>query len=209
MIGLVGILFFDRELFASTTSLHLLLMFLLLLYTQRSITPGMILFTIACLIIGFGVEWIGVRSGMLFGEYSYGMTLGPKFSGVPLVIGINWFIIIYTAGMSVQMLLNKIVERISLMENAPKKALKALSVIVDGATLATFLDWLIEPVAIKLGYWSWADGSIPFFNYLCWFLVSLLLLLIFHYCRFPKQNKFAVNLLLIQAMFFLILRTFL
>lgn len=209
-IGLVGILFYDREVFASTTPFHLLLMFFLLLYTQKHLTVGMFLFTIACIVIGFVVEWIGVRTGLLFGSYSYGKPLGPAISGVPMVIGINWFLIIYTAGVSIHMLLNKIVERLSIMENAaPRKSIKLLSVMVDGASLATLMDWLIEPVAIKLGYWNWTDGEIPFFNYVCWFLVSLLLLTIFHYCRFPKQNKFAVNLLLIQAMFFLVLRTFL
>ena len=71
-------------------------------------------------------------------------------------------------------------------------------------------DWLMEPVAVKLGYWVWqGDGSIPMLNYICWFLISLLLLAVFHFAKFNKQNKFAVNLLLTQLMFFLLLRTFL
>ena len=41
------------------------------------------------------------------------------------------------------------------------------------------------------------------------FLISLLLLCLFNAFKFNKQNKFAVNLLLIQFLFFLILRTFL
>ena len=40
--------------------------------------------------------------------------------------------------------------------------MKALSVIIDGATLAVFFDWLMEPVAVKLGYWTWnGDGIDP------------------------------------------------
>ena len=66
----------------------------------------------------------------------------------------------------------------------------------------------MEPVAIQLGYWKWS-GDIPVFNYACWFLVSLVLLLFFHFLKFDKENKFAVDLLLIQSMFFLLLRTFL
>ena len=85
-----------------------------------------------------------------------------------------------------------------------------MSVIVDGATLAVVFDWLMEPVAVKLGFWTWGgDGSIPLYNYICWLVISMLLLTIFHFCKFNKENKFAVNLLLIQALFFLILRTFL
>jgi putative membrane protein len=83
-------------------------------------------------------------------------------------------------------------------------------VIVDGACLAVFFDWLMEPVAVKLGFWIWkGDGAIPFYNYICWLMISLLLLSIFNFAGFRKENKFAVNLLLIQALFFLILRTFL
>ena len=104
----------------------------------------------------------------------------------------------------------KAIHRVAADTGKTPMALKALSVIVDGATLAVFFDWLMEPVAVKLGYWAWnGDGSIPMFNYLCWFIVSLLLLAVFHFAKFNKQNKFAVNLLLIQLMFFLLLRTFL
>jgi bisanhydrobacterioruberin hydratase len=67
----------------------------------------------------------------------------------------------------------------------------------------------MEPVAVKLGYWQWKTEVIPFYNYLCWFVISMGLLTVFHFCNFSKQNKFAIHLLLIQAMFFLLLRTFL
>ena len=77
----------------------------------------------------------------------------------------------------------------------------------DGATLALLFDWLMEPVAAQLGYWKWA-GEIPFYNYLCWFIVAIVLLALFHFSRFNKQNKFAVHLLMIQVMFFLLLKTF-
>ena len=78
------------------------------------------------------------------------------------------------------------------------------------ALIATFFDWVMEPVAIKLGFWQWNEGNeSPLFNYVSWFMVSLSLLALFHFCPFPKKNKFAVHLLLIQTMFFLLLRTFL
>lgn len=156
------------------------------------------------------VEVIGINTGILFGDYKYGDTLGYKIWNVPVLIGINWFIIIYCCGISVYTLLMKMIVRVAADSGKTPAAMKALSVIIDGATLAVFFDWLMEPVAIKLGYWSWnVDGSIPVLNYICWFIVSVLLLSIFHFTKFNKQNKFAVNLLLIQLMFFLLLRTFL
>ena len=208
-IGIVGLLYFDKAFFLRSTPVNLLLMFVLLLWTQREKNKYFFLFLISCFCIGVAVEIIGINTAMLFGEYEYGDVLGYKVQNVPLLIGINWFIIIYCSGISIQTLLVKAINRIAADTGKTPMALKAISVIVDGATLAVFFDWLMEPVAVKLGYWTWkGDGSIPFFNYICWLVVSAVLLTLFHFAKFDKQNKFAVNLLLIQLMFFLILRTF-
>lgn len=209
-IGLTGLLFFDKSFFLQSTPFNLILMFALLLWTQLEKNIYFFIFFITCFCVGVAVEIIGINTGLLFGNYSYGNVLGFTFQKVPLLIGINWFIIIYCSGISIHTLLMKAINRISADTGKNPMALKALSVIIDGATLAVFFDWLMEPVAVKLGYWTWnGDESIPFYNYLCWFLVSILLLIVFHFAKFDKQNKFAVNLLLIQFMFFLILRTFL
>ena len=209
-IGIVGLLFFDKSFFLRSTPFNLLLMFALLIWTQREKNTYFFLFMLTCFCVGIAVEMIGIHTGMLFGDYSYGNVLGYKIQAVPLLIGVNWFIIIYCSGISIYTVLMKAINRISADTGKTPMTLKALSVIVDGATLAVFFDWLMEPVAVKLGYWAWkGDGSIPVFNYLCWFGVSILLLTVFHFAKFNKQNKFAVNLLLIQLMFFLILRTFL
>lgn len=208
-IGLIGLLYFDQQFFLAATPFNLLLSFTLLLWTHSEKEISFFLFLLICFMVGVLVEVIGVNTGILFGEYSYGNVLGPQVKSVPLLIGVNWFIIIYCSGVSINTLLVKITNRVATHTDTPK-TLKALSVMVDGATLAVFFDWLMEPVAVKLGYWSWGkDGSIPLFNYVCWFVVSLLLLAVFHFGKFSKQNKFAVNLLLIQMMFFLLLRTFL
>ena len=208
-IGLTGILFFDKAFFIRTTPFNLLLMFVLLLWTNEEKNKGFLVFVITCFLVGVGVEVIGVNTGLLFGNYSYGEALGIQFKKVPLLIGINWFIIIYCSGISVHTLLMRIVNKMPAGSNAGSPTLKALSVIVDGATLAVIFDWVMEPVAVDLNYWQWnGDGSIPLFNYICWFLVSVLLLSAFHLLKFSKQNKFAVNLLLIQVMFFLVLRNF-
>ncbi len=209
-IGLVGLMYFDRSFFISATPFNLLLSFALLVWTQTEKNIHFFLFLLICFVVGIGVEMTGINTGILFGDYTYGHVLGFKVQHVPLLIGVNWFIIIYCSGISINTLLMKAINRMAADTGKSPIALKALSVIVDGATLAVFFDWLLEPVAVKLGYWVWnGDGEIPFFNYICWFAVSLLLLTIFHFAKFNKQNKFAVNLLLIQLMFFLILRTFL
>jgi putative membrane protein len=209
-IGLVGLLFFDQSFFLSATPVNLLLSFALLIWTQAEKNAWFFLFLATSFVLGIIVEIAGVNTGIIFGDYAYGKVLGLAIKGVPVLIGINWFLIIYCCGISINTLLMKAIRRVAADTGKPPVTLKALSVITDGATLAVFFDWLMEPVAVKLGYWVWnGDGSIPMLNYICWFVVSLLMLAVFHFAKFNKQNKFAVNLLLIQGMFFLLLRTFL
>ena len=208
-IGLIGILFFDRQFFVQSTVINLLLMFALLIWTQKEKNWFFLVFVVAAFVIGLGAEIVGVNTGALFGNYSYGDVLGQKFMKVPLIIGINWFVIIYCCGISIHTLLTKAINRISSDTKTKPMALKAISVIIDGATIAVFFDWIMEPVAVKLGFWKWENGDVPFYNYICWMMVSNIILAVFHFSKFNKQNKFAVNLLLIQMMFFLLLRTFL
>ena len=40
-------------------------------------------------LVTFTIEVIGVRTGLVFGKYTYGPTLGSHFLEVPVVIGFN------------------------------------------------------------------------------------------------------------------------
>lgn len=206
VVGVVGILVFKSELITRSTPLNLLLSFSLLIWTQEK-NRYFWMFASLAFVTGFLVEVIGVNTGALFGNYKYGTVLGIQWKAVPLLIGVNWFIVIYCCGVTITSLLEKMMPTVATVNKSP--ALKAASVIVDGATLAVIFDWLIEPIAVKLGYWRWQNDIIPFYNYACWFAVSILLMTLFHFLPFNKRNKFGVNLLLIQVMFFLIMRTFL
>lgn len=209
-IGLTGILFFDNTFFIKATPFNLLLSSALLVWTQKEKNNYFYFFAAITCTAGFAAEVIGVNTGLLFGDYNYGKVLGLQWQNVPVVIGVNWFIVLYCCGISIHTFLTKLIDSVAARTKTPPAILKAMSVIADGATLAVFFDWLIEPVAAKLGYWHWlGNGSIPLYNYICWITISALLLTVFHFCKFNKQNKFAINLLLIQFMFFLLLRTFL
>jgi len=210
LVGLAGILFFDKEFFIRATPFNLLLSAGLLIWTHGNKNFSYFFFITIVFLIGFWVEVIGVNTGLLFGDYRYGTVLGSKWMQVPLLIGVNWVIVIYCCGICTHTLLMKAINRVATDTGQPPLILKALSVIIDGASLAVAFDWLMEPVAVKLGFWTWlGDGTIPVYNYLCWFVIIILLLTVFQFLPFNKNNKFAVNLLLVQAMFFLILRTFL
>jgi bisanhydrobacterioruberin hydratase len=104
-IGFVG-MFFNKDFFVATTPLNLLLMFGLILYTQNKINIHLVIFFIVCFVVGIWVEVIGTSTGLLFGNYSYSKNLGPAFKNVPLVIGINWCIIMFCCGATVHFIFN-------------------------------------------------------------------------------------------------------
>lgn len=209
-VGLVGMLYFKSNAIVNATPIHLLLMAALLIYTQPQKNRWFLIFFLACFVLGLLAEYIGISTAMLFGQYQYGRVLGPAVGNVPLIIGINWFIIIYCCGVCMHLLMHRLKRALDATTPMPAKKMQQLSMIIDGATLAVFIDWLMEPVAIKLGYWSWAGNAMPpLYNYFCWFVLSVLLLYLFYRLPFARHNKFALHLLMIQAMFFLLLRTFL
>ena len=209
-IGLAGMLWYDQQLFASLTPANLLLSAALLVYTQKQKNLAFWLFAAVCYVTGYVVEYVGVHHQLLFGEYRYLPALGWQFKEIPLVIGVNWFIVMYCCGISIQQLLNFFWNKLRDEDQPARTNVGFFAVIIDSALLATFFDWIMEPVAVQLGYWQWAPPAVvPVFNYLSWFIVSVVLLFLFSVCSFNKSNRFAVHLLLIQIMFFLLLRTFL
>ncbi|MEL4881728.1 carotenoid biosynthesis protein, partial [Shewanella algae] len=76
----------------------------------------------------------------------------------------------------------------------------------DGAAIAALFDYFMEPIAVSLGYWQWKNSDIPIYNYVCWFVLSALLLLLMRKLRVSTKNHFAPHLLTIQLLFFLLLK---
>ncbi|MEO0066812.1 MAG: hypothetical protein RI983_2138 [Bacteroidota bacterium] len=206
-MGVLGILFTPyRDWFIANTPLTLILMGILLAASQEKIEKGFVLFFLLAFVTGMVTEMIGVNTGILFGIYEYGTVMGPKLLGVPFLIGMNWFVIVFCCG-SLMHKLNKVM--LAKYDAPIPVAIIKWSVIIDGAVLATFFDWLMEPVAVKLGFWSWDGGVIPMLNYACWFGISAILLGVQQQLKIKAQNHFAIHLLIIQALFFLSLRIFL
>lgn len=208
--GCIGMFTNSRDWFIQNTPFNLLLMFGLLIWTHEPKYGKFAAFFIICFAVGMITEMIGVNTGILFGKYAYGTVMGPKLLQVPYLIGINWFVIMYTSAMTIMKFHEWVEDRYAIAGSMLTPQIKSLSLILDGALLATFFDFIMEPVAVKLGYWLWlGDGSIPFFNYLCWFIISIGLLYVFGRLTFTTHNLFAVHLFLIQLLFFGVLRTFL
>jgi putative membrane protein len=205
--GFIAIGFFKSALFISLTPLNLLVCIALIFWTQEKINTAFLTFCLLAFAVGFAAEYVGVHTGKLFGNYTYGTVLGPKWEGVPYMIGVQWLVTMYSIGVAMDMLHQRLITRQPEAYKRFPKWWITLSVIGDGALIAVLFDWVIEPVAIRLGYWQWANGEIPMLNYYSWWGVSAILLTAFHFLRFKKHNLFAIHLLLIQFMFFLLLLT--
>ncbi len=183
-IGLVIML--TSEDGAQLSYLNLALCGILLFLSEANYVKAM-LPLLVIFVGGFVVEYIGVHTGLLFGNYQYGASLGPKFEQIPLIIGINWYCIVLASSALVH----------SLNVHILVKS------ILAGA-LSTGLDYIIEPVAVKLDFWKWDGGLIPVWNYICWF--GFASIFAFIYFKFsPTKNKPAQSLFLIWLVFFTIL----
>ncbi len=139
----------------------------------------------------FLLEVIGVATGWIFGGYVYGNTLGFSILGVPVLIGINWTLIIMGS--------------VSLM----KRVANHRTFIALGTAVVTVVfDWIMEPVAIALDYWTWSGGSIPVQNYIAWFLIAYAFTRLYETMQLKSSSTIPSLIVIIQAVFFLLLRLF-
>lgn len=121
-------------------------------------------------IMTYGLEVLGVKTGLVFGEYSYGGTLGPQLFDVPVIIGLNWVIIVYGLAES--------------LRTARSSLLLALVLVPAGAV---FFDFFLEPVAMsRLDYWSWAGTEVPLHNYIAWAVISFVFAVLYFW-MVPSQ----------------------
>ncbi|MGB0370808.1 MAG: carotenoid biosynthesis protein [Opitutales bacterium] len=197
--GVVGILSPLSDLFLVMTPLTLGLSFLALVYTQARMSVAQKISILAIGLLGYGVEVLGVWTGFPFGEYAYGPVLGPHLFAVPPMIGINWILVVLAA---------------SAVSARLASSLKLRVVIA--AALMTGFDWVLEPVAVVLDFWTWGYGlesevdghAIPLSNYAAWFVLSLIFCALWQRTAHARltQDKTSFALFWIQLAFFGALR---
>ena len=141
--------------------------------------------------LGFIIEVIGVKTGLIFGKYSYGNGLGYKLLNVPLVISINWAMLI-CAGIIV-------VSRIF----ADK-----ITVLIVAALLVTLIDLVIEQVAPKLDFWRFEGGLPSLNNYLSWIGVAFFTSYFFYPTIIKGNRNVSFIILTLQIIFFTFLFIF-
>lgn len=187
-VGIVGLSLPEyQDLFLQLTPLQLLSSLFILLFFHRGWNDAFPIFAAAAFWIGFGSEIIGIHTGYLFGDYVYGPTLGPKLWEVPIIIGVNWFILSYTTGV--------------LFRKVPNDIYAAIL----SALAMTAIDYILEPVAVELNMWAWKWEEIPMSNYAGWFGISFIIQLIWRKANFEKENPISDWLLTALIVFFAVL----
>lgn len=168
--------------------LLIIISLIVLLFYQKHWNIRSLSFLFVIFIGGFFVQTIASETKLIYGEFSYGNTLGPKLFGTPILSGVIWLLLIYTTG--------------CLIKNLK---VELLAQCLLGSFLLVMLDVLIEPVAGHLDFWSWKKDVIPLQNYFAWFAISFFMFLYFFNLKAKLRNEIAAYLFVIIAAFFLLL----
>lgn len=190
LVGLVGFTVPALQpYFTKLVPFHLLLMFAIIVFTYNAAVKRLLLFVTGVFLCGYLVEVLGVHTGKIFGSYYYGDTLGYKIAAVPLLMGVNWVILIFSVGQMMKTL----------------KIRNSILASFLGALLLITLDYFIEPVAMKFDYWHWDWHEIPGQNFVAWFIVSVILLKFYYALGLKQQKYIGITMFLAQLVFFVVL----
>lgn len=191
IVGLLGhIIPFTRNLMLFITPLALFIsgITIIIPFIQNR-EYRLIIFLVFAGFIGYTAEIIGVNTGLLFGDYSYGEVLGPALWGVPFTLILNWIIIL--AG------------SLSLSEILLKNN---ILIVLSSAVFSLIFDFIMEPVAVYFRYWTWKDASIPVSNYITWGIIIFFFSAIFKLLKFKIKHRLPAFLFVIFTFYFLLLR---
>jgi putative membrane protein len=184
--GLIGIsIDAYKNLFLPLTPFNLILTLFVFYKVNQDFSPKLYILSILIFLIGFSVETIGVATGVLFGSYTYGASFGFKILDTPVVIGVNWLFLALSSYGIIQFFTKK-----------------TFWLIILPPVLMTFLDVLVEPVATKLGFWSWENDIIPLQNYVMWYLTSIVIHVLIYFFRPNINPKISFTIIGVQVSFF-------
>lgn len=170
------------------TAYNLLFATALLIYNAKVTNKAYVIWFMLIGVSGYLIELVGILTGLIFGEYSYGDGLGVKLFDVPLMIGVNWSVLVFASAALVDQLKIRIWMKAAM-----------------AATMMVLYDFLLEPVAVRFDFWTWSGNEIPLQNYIAWWIIAFFMLLGVITRVKPLENKIAGYVIGIQTLFFAIL----
>jgi bisanhydrobacterioruberin hydratase len=193
LVGVLGLSFTEtRPLFIRLVPFALILGFAgVLLFHEAKWDLKTLTAFVLVYISGFVIESVGVNTGLIFGEYIYGGTLGFQIFETPLIIGMNWLFLVYVS--------SSLTERLN--------SGRFISFLLPPVLMVVY-DLVLEQVAPDLGMWNWKNEVIPLQNYIAWFVVAFIFVLVFRLLNIKTSNKIAPLIFILQFLFFLSLMIF-
>ncbi len=187
-VGFAGITIpVTQQIFKSLIPFALLLSFILIMLFHKSWKQShtMIGFLLIY-ILSYFVEVLGVKTHLIFGHYTYGDGLGFKLFNTPLMIGINWVMVVYSSA-----------SLLVLTRWHP------LIQILLASLLLVLYDGVLEHVAPLMDMWSWSGNNIPLQNYLAWFILAATFHGLLRWLKVPTFNPVASTIFICQFFFFI------
>ncbi|MEQ8907819.1 MAG: carotenoid biosynthesis protein [Vicingaceae bacterium] len=182
--AMIGVSVGFETFFVPKTPLNLIVQTVLFFWVARFQSAASITAVASILVIGIGIEWIGIHYGLPFGNYSYGSHLGFKLDGVPLLIGTNWLLLSWCSH--------------SLLEKTKwNRVYKALL----SSLLMVLLDIPMEIVAPEFDFWAFEPAP-PWINYFAWGVIAFVMQLIIQQTKHRINEHFAFHYYLSQILFF-------
>ena len=154
------------------------------------------IFLIITFFVSLLLEIIGSKTGYVFGgKYHYNSDNTPGFIlfGIPVLIPIAWFGIIYMS-----------INFCNYVTNVrfPFEDSINLFFIILTAIFVMLLDLVLDPLAVDEKRWNWELPGIyygiPILNFFGWLLVPLLILLIFQQCSYQVTKVISSYSVLFQ-----------
>ena len=130
---------------------------------------GILVFTIACIAVAGSFESLSLRTGFPFGHYFFTGIMGPKISGLPVLLVLAYLGIGYSSWILALVILG--------LRDKPLSGTRVVAAPALAAFIMLAWDIAMDPqwAAIDRA-WVWLDGG-PFFgvpvsNFFGWYLTS-------------------------------------
>lgn len=125
----------------------------------------------ALAVYSYGIEYVGATTGWPYGDFAYGIDLGPMLAGtVPLGLPVFFF----------PLVLNSYLLCLLLLGDRANQWFVRLPVVI-AAVIA--VDLVLDPGAVGLGFWEYAGGGayyqVPWSNYVGWVLSATVAVALF------------------------------
>ena len=111
----------------------------------------------------YAVELVGTTTGLPYGEFEYGVSLGPMLGPIPYALPLFF----------IPLVLNSYLLCLLVLGDRAR-SLPVRLVVVSATVVA--VDLVLDPAAVALGFWSFAEGGyygVPPLNYAGWVLSAV------------------------------------